>query len=104
MMKITLKEPGSGSFLELEVYKMDTSIGIGWSVVLPKGKNVLIKFNNGEWETDEGNNMSHEFWQTVGNEINLLLEEERMTLNATRSHKALVPRPKRTRMLKYLLI
>jgi hypothetical protein len=101
-MKITLKEPESGTLLELEVYEMDTPTGIGWSVVLPKGGNVLIKCRNGEWKTDAENNISQEFWQTVGNEISLLLEVERVPRNAVKSYSELNPRPKRVRMLKYL--
>jgi hypothetical protein len=98
MMKITLKEPESGSLLELEVYKMDTPTGIGWCVVLSKKKNVLIKFNNGEWKTEEENNISHEFWQTVGNEITRLLGNERQSQNSIKPRISSDPRPKRPRI------
>jgi hypothetical protein len=76
-MKITLNEPGSGTLLELEVQKVDIPSGTGWYIITPKGRKVLIRSCNGEWLTDGENNISHEFWQTIGNEINKRLETER---------------------------
>lgn len=98
MMKMTLEEPGLASFLELEVFKMDIPTGVGWSVMLPKGEIVLIKFNNGEWKTDEENNISHEFWQTVGNEITRLLADERLAKSSVKTCISSAPQPKRQRI------
>ena len=46
-MRITLKEPE----LELEVFKVDTPTGVGWCVILPDERKVLLKFHQGKWQT-----------------------------------------------------
>jgi len=37
-MKIRLNEPESGTVLQLEATKVDTSSGVGWSILKPQKK------------------------------------------------------------------
>ena len=96
-MKIVLKEPGTCTLLELEVSKIDTPSGPGWSVITPGGRVVVIKFREGEWKTDSESNISYEFWQTVGNEITSLIGRERQSQNSLKTNTS-EPRPKRPRI------
>ena len=86
MMKITVKEPGSGTMLTLEGYKVDTPTGPGWYITLPDERKVLIKFLNLEWGA--GNNLNNEFAQAIGTEINQFLEAERPVSNSGNSYPA----------------
>ena len=96
-MKITLKDPE----LELEVIKVDTPTGVGWCVLLPGERKILIKFNHGKWETDD--NVSDQFVQAIGDEINQFLESDQPGKNCY-SYSSLNQQPKRERMVKYLLL
>jgi len=96
-MKIRLNEPESGTVLQLEVNKVDTSSGVGWSVLTPQKKKILIKFREGLWTAEDDHSVSQEFWQMVGNEIDQALEADRAG-NAIPSANL---RPKRARILKY---
>jgi hypothetical protein len=97
MTKFTVKEPGSGLLLTLEMYKVDTPTGAGWYVMLPDQKNVLIKFLNREWRAD--NDISNEFAQAIGNEINQLVEADRPGNNYGKGYVSLNSRPKRAFLL-----
>ena len=97
MTKFTVKEPESGMILTLEMYKVDTPTGAGWYVTLPGQRNLLIKFLNREWKAD--NDISHEFAQAIGNEINLLVEADTPGNNYGKSYEALNQRPKRAILL-----
>jgi len=94
MMKIELNEPESGTLLELEVNKVDIPSGTGWSVSTPKGRKVVIKLCDGEWKTDGESNISHEFWQTIGQEITRLIRTEKQSQN---SIKAILPSESRAK-------
>jgi translation initiation factor IF-3 len=96
-MRITLKEPE----LELEVNKVDTPTGAGWCVILTEDRKILIKFHHGKWETTD--NISNEFLQEIGYEINQLLKADQKE-KFSKSSTELNIRPKRARILKYLLI
>jgi hypothetical protein len=96
-MRITLKEPE----LELEVHKVDTPTGVGWCVILPEERKMLIKFHNGKWETMD--NASDQFVQAIGYEINQFLESDQSGRNYI-NYSSLNQRPKRVRMVKYLLL
>ena len=76
-MKIRLNEPESGTVLQLEATKVDTSSGVGWSILTPQKKKVLIKFREGLWTAEYDHSISQEFWQMVGNEIDQALEADR---------------------------
>ena len=97
MTKFTVKEPESGLMLTLEMYKVDTPTGAGWHVTLPDERNLLIKFLNREWKAD--NEISHEFAQAIGNEINLLVEADKPGNNCGKNYAALNQRPKRAILL-----
>ena len=96
-MKITLKEPD----LALEVYKVDTPTGTGWCVIMPDNRKILVKLNHGQWTTDDV--ICDQFVQAIGEEINRYMD-------ANQPHKLcngpaiLTTRPKRARILKYLLV
>jgi len=69
-MRITLKEPE----LELEVFKVDTPTGVGWCVILPDERKVLLKFHQGKWQTAD--NISNQFLQAIGYEIDRSIEDD----------------------------
>lgn len=96
-MKITLKEPE----LELEVIKVDTPTGVGWCVLLPEERKILIKFNHDKWET--GDDVSDEFVKAIGDEINKFLESDRPGKNWN-SDTSLNQQHQRVRLMKYLLL
>jgi hypothetical protein len=96
-MRITLKEPG----LTLEVNKVDTPTGTGWCIIMPNDRKVLVKFYQGKWETAE--HISMQFLQSIGNEINRLLEADQPEKPSI-SYPGSNHRPKRARILKYFLI
>lgn len=95
-MRITLKEPE----LDLEVNKVDTPTGTGWCVIMPDERKILVKHRHGKWEADDL--ICDQFVQAVGDEIDRFLE-------SVQPHKLsngpteLNTRPKRARILKYLL-
>jgi hypothetical protein len=95
-MRIVLNEPESGTELQLEVNKVDTSSGVGWSVLTPQKKKVLIKCREGLWTAEDDHSISQEFWQMVGNKIDQALEAGR-TGNEISSANL---RPKRARIVK----
>lgn len=97
MTKFKVKEPESGMILTLEMYKVDTPTGAGWYVALPDRRNVLIKFLNREWTAD--NDISNEFAQAIGIEINKLIEADRPGNDYGKSYAALNPRSKREFLL-----
>ncbi|EHQ30993.1 hypothetical protein BDD43_4981 [Mucilaginibacter gracilis] len=99
-MKITLNETQTGTILELEVYKVDTPTGEGWSVLTPQGRKVVIKFRDGNWHAEDDHSITQEFWQMVGEEISRTLDENLLATIGPPSN----PRPKRTRILKYLMV
>jgi hypothetical protein len=96
-MRITLKEPD----LELEVYKVDTPTGAGWCVIMPDDRKILIKRQQDKWDTAD--NISNQFVQAVGAEIILYLKSDQPK-NDTNNLAKLNIKPKRARLLKYLLI
>jgi len=96
-MKITLKGHG----LVLEANKVDTPTGAGWSIIIPDGRKVLIKFHHGKWETAE--DVSNGFVQATGNEISRLLAAGQPEKSGN-GNPGLNPRPKRARIIKYVLI
>ena len=91
-MKIKLNEPVSGTLLELEVVRVDLPSGTGWSVHMADGKKVVITNYKGLWKTEEAGNISQEFWQVVGNEINRVLIEEPQ--HTTITHTMVNTKPK----------
>jgi hypothetical protein len=96
-MRITLKEPE----LEPEVNKVDILTGAGWRVIMPDDRKILIKLNQGKWDTAD--NVSDQFVQAIGDEINQFLQAEQPK-NDKDSFIALNLKPKRARILKYLLV
>ena len=99
-MKITLNETETGTTLPLEVYKVDTPTGEGWSVLTPQGRKVLIKLRDGNWYAEDDHSITQEFWQMVGEEISRTLEADQLATVIPFT----IPRPKRARILKYSLI
>jgi hypothetical protein len=99
-MKITLNETETGTTLPLEVYKVDTPTGEGWSVLTPQGRKVLIKLRDGNWHAEDDHSITREFWQMVGEEISRTLEADQLAT----AIPSTIPRPKRARILKYSLI
>jgi hypothetical protein len=96
-MKITLKNPE----LTLEVVKVDTPTGVGWCVMLPEERKVLVKYHQGKWQTTE--NISEQFLQAIGAEIDCFIESnqpERFD-NGNSPQKLMNKRP---RLLKYFLM
>lgn len=97
-MKIVLNEPDSGTLLELDGAEVDIPSGTGWCVIMPKGRNVVIKFFDGEWKTDDESNISREFWQTIGNEITFLIGSKNQYRNSFNAPSSLQRRIKRPRL------
>jgi hypothetical protein len=96
-MRITLKGPE----LQLEVNKVDTPTGAGWCVIMPDERKILIKRHQGKWGTAD--NVNNQFVQAVGDEIsNSILANQ--PKNDNNSHTVLSLKPKRARILKYLLV
>jgi hypothetical protein len=96
-MRITIKEPE----LELEVNKVDTPTGAGWCVIMPGDRKILIKRHQGKWDTAD--NVSNQLVQAVGGEILQYLQAGQPK-NDSNGHTELNLKPKRPRILKYLLI
>ena len=97
-MKIKLNEPVSGTLLELEVVRVDLPSGTGWSVHMADGKKVVITYYKGLWKPNEISNISQEFWQVIGDEINHLLVEEQQEKHTTITHTMVNTKPKRPRI------
>jgi hypothetical protein len=97
-MKIKLNEPVSGTLLELEVVRVDLPSGTGWSVHMADGKKVVITYYKGFWKPNEISNISQEFWQVIGDEINRLLVEEQQEKHTTITHTMVNTKPKRPRI------
>jgi hypothetical protein len=96
-MRITLKDPE----LELDVYKVDTPTGTGWSIIMPDDRKILAKYHNGKWEANDV--ISEQFVQEIGYEINRILEADQRA-KLSKNHSILNRRPKRARILKYFLM
>lgn len=99
-MRIVLNETETDIELQLEVNKVDTPTGVGWSVLTSQGRTVLIKFRDGAWHAENENSISPEFWQMVGDEIEQVLGADCSAKEVSSAN----PRPKRARILKYLLV
>jgi hypothetical protein len=99
-MRIILNEPESGTELHLEVNKVDTPTGVGWSVLTPQGRTVIIKLIDGNWQAEDDQSISQEFWQMVGEEIGTVLATEHIASPTSSCNL----HPKRARILKYLLV
>jgi hypothetical protein len=99
-MRIVLNQTESGTELHLDVYKVDTPTGVGWSVLTPQGRNVLIKLIDGNWQAEDDQSISQEFWQMVGEEIGTVLATEHIASPTSSCNL----HPKRARILKYLLV
>jgi len=101
-MKIVVREPITGNLLALESYKVDTPTGPGWSVMMPEGPRILIKFCNGRWEINS--TIDPVLAQLIGNEIMQSLEESELDMNSGKRYAPLFVHPKRPRLLKHLLL
>ena len=96
-MNITLK----GLQMALEVKKVDTPTGSAWRIEMPDGREILIKFYHGKWDT--AYDVSNHLLEEIGHEINQSAEA-RQPEKLNNSMREANQRPKRTRILKYVLI
>jgi len=103
IMKIILKEPESGTVLELLADKVDIAAVNAWSILFPTGKKTLIRCCNGVWKTENYSNISPQFWQIVGNEITRLVDADEFHKNKNANFSAADARLKRRRTMKYQL-
>jgi hypothetical protein len=91
-MKITLNDQE----LELQVNKVDTPTGTGWSICMRDERKLVIKFRQGKWETAD--NVDDTFVQVIGREIDHFFNID-TSQDQGKSRQGLNPRPKRAGLL-----
>ena len=71
-MTICVKEPQSGEELQLPVKLLDTKHRTEWSVTLPKGDVLLLKYADGSWTTNQDKKIDAQFIEAIVRILSLL--------------------------------
>lgn len=76
-MKISVKEPGSGTEFQLNLKIVVLDQQQAWSVTLPEGQVVLFSLQGGKWMTRTDGKIGQEFSTAIGHILDLLSKHER---------------------------
>ena len=75
-MKISVKEPESGTEFQLDLKMTVLDHQRAWSVTLPEGQVVLFSLQGGKWMKHPDRKISPEFSGAIGHILDLLSKHE----------------------------